>query len=397
VEYFLKNNLPAIFAIILYGVFSKKEIDDKEKVVVSYSFIVLLSILKILDIKIMLIILILISFLYFEVLINDYYKQKIIKKLRYKIVDFIYLLLFKYSFHFYLLSLTIISTTFENYIKLPRYQVLVYFSLIFLYVILYISNNDFELKSFTEIFTTLEKNIDFASFDKLEDRCKKILLYIEDKSYFERPHNYTIFCWDYIKYQINRINAILFKVENGLGKKHTLVSIFTFLKYSIKQFILQLTDIPRFIRRIYNGHSTIEMQLFRSISVNDGYKKKHQRKIAELIYTPIFFSGLKDYFKMNYKTVSDKYFKDYIIACYLKSALVFYNDKTYNNIYSLKENLKSKTFTKCDFLFYVLCLSGKLKKERLSEFGREYERYLYVFDIPIKELNLSIKKYQKLK
>ena len=91
-EYFFTNNLYIIFAFIIYSLYiSEKPKEINKRIIVIYSFISLLAFFNVLDIKIMLCIFIFISFLYFEILMNDYYKFKIIKKLRYKVIDFIYI------------------------------------------------------------------------------------------------------------------------------------------------------------------------------------------------------------------------------------------------------------------------------------------------------------------
>ena len=71
-DYFFTNNLYIIFALIIYSLFiSEKPKEINKKIIVVYSFISLLAFFNILDIKIMLYIFIFISFLYFEVLMEE--------------------------------------------------------------------------------------------------------------------------------------------------------------------------------------------------------------------------------------------------------------------------------------------------------------------------------------
>lgn len=388
-EYFFDNNIYMIFAFILYSILIKeKPNEENKKVIVIYSFIAMLSVFKILDIKKMLIICLLCLFIYFEILIDDYFKLKIIKKVRYKIFDFLYLLIFKYMFVLFVISLLIISNLLTNFIILPTLLKYLLFICIFLYIIFFICNNEFELYSFSHITETLNKKVNFGRFEPVKQKHAEILLYIEDKSFFDRPNNYTIVCWAYIKHRIYRVNNVLYKIRNNRLSTHKIVNIIRFIKYAFGQFIKQLQDLPKFIRRIFRGHSTIEMQLFRSVAVKSGYYKILQRKIAEYIYTPIFFAGLKDYYKLNYQKVSNGYYKNYILVCYLNFAPVFYKGRGYSNVYDMFNN--KKTLTNSDFLIYVLGLSGKLNSniETLTYYGD-------LFNIKAKQINKSLESIKK--
>lgn len=380
-EYFFNNNLYIIFAIFLLTYLCNNNIKDNKKIIIIYLFIILLTIFNILDLQKMILLFLICAFLYFEFLISDNYKLKIIRKIRYKIYDFIYLLLFKYLFGFYIICLFFLSDYFLEITKIPPLIMYVVVAFIMFQILLFISSNEFELSTFDETMNKLNNKINFGHYDELDKSKQKILLFIEDKSFFERPHSYTIICYDYIKYRINRINEVIAKIENAKGRKHKLTHIIKFIKYSFSQFIKQLEDLPTFLNRVINGHSTIEMQLFRSIAVKSGFTKKYQRKIAELVYTPMFFGGLKAYYKNNYDRVSDLYFKNFILAAYLKFAPVFYNKKIYANINEFFG--KRKKISDMEFLLYTLCLSGKLDRENSSQI---INYYISVFNLNKKSI-----------
>ena len=389
-EYFFENNIYIIFAIITLSFLCKPNYNDNKKIVIIYLFITMLAIFKILDLKIMLIIFLICFFLYFEFLIDDEFKLIIIKNFIYKIFDFIYLLTFKYLFIFYILDLFIISTSFSHLIYLPPFVKYSIFIIIFIIIISFITNNDFELTSFTKMVNKLNSKVDFGKYPKLDNDKKNILLFIEDRSFFDRPHSYTILCWDYIKYRINKINEVIQKIDDAKGRHHKIKNIWLFLKYAFKQIKKQMQDIPRFWKRIFYGHSTIEMQVFRSIAVKSGYTKKHLRKIAEIFYTPIFFRGLKNYYKLNNQKVSDIYYKNYILACYSNFSLVFYKGQRYANYYEFFKHLK--TINNTDFLLYVLCLSSKLdrlNKEKLLNY------YGLMLGLNKKDIAKSLKRLPK--
>lgn len=372
INYFTKN-LYVLFAMIIYTIFMNSNPKDKnKKIIVIYIFIVILAIFKILSIKIMLGIFLITFFLYFEILIDDYYKPIILKNPLYKLIDFLYLLILKYYFLFFVVLLLLISQKFNWVYEILNLNnswchtiVFFVFIVLFLLLIIIISGRSFELKSFSEMVENMKK-VDFDNFQILTDDKKRILFYLEDRTFESRKNSYTILCSTYIK------------------------------KYR-KKIIKLLKNPFKCFKYFKRGYSTIEMQLFRSISVRDGYEKKFIRKITELIYTPMFFKSFKNYLKLNYAKVSDNYYKDYIIACYLNWAIVFYNGHKFKNIKSLFAGIKGVP-SKSDFLFYVLCLSNKSSRISLNkeEFLNEFGYLVNKFDIKDTQLDKTIEKFTKI-
>lgn len=393
-EKFFENNIYVLFSIIIYYLLlSEKPKNDNQKIIVIYIFIAMLSIFNILDLKYMILILLLCTYIYFEFLIDDNFKYKILRKLLYKTIDFLYLVIIKYNILMYVVALIFISDSYNKMVNIPFIYNFIIFILILIKVISKITDNDFELFNFSEVYNQLNK-IKFSNYEKLNNDKIKILTTIEDKSFFERKEDYTFICWDFLKYRLNRINEVLQKVQDRKYYKHNLKNIIKFIKYVLRQLYYQLKDIENY-KNIIRGYSTIEMQLFRTIGVKNGYQKVFQRKVTEFIYTQLFFKGLKNYYKLNYTTVSNNYFKNLILVNYVEYAPVIIAGK-YIKISELW-NKKVNELNNSEFFLSILGLSGKIKKNNLNfnYIIDRYPTYISKFLLDEKELKKAIKELNK--
>ncbi len=399
-ESFFQNQIYVLFAIIIYYILINDQIiKESQKISIIYIFISCLSLFDILDLKPMMLIMLLIFFVYFEILYNDTYKVLIIKKIYHKFIDYFYLLVFRYNFLLYVFSLIFISESFLNKFNIPYNLNLIIFVVLLYYVLQKNVANQFELYSFDYIFEKMKKynfgNFALISYDKAE-----MIITIEDKSFFARKNDYTYICWDFLKYRIDRIREIVDIIQISKGYKHSFRKIVIFIKYVIKQCWYQLQEIIHSGGYLLRGYSTIDMQLFRTIAVKNGYEKKFQRKIAELIYSQLFFKGLRNYFKLNYTTVSSKRFKNYLLNNYLFYAPMYVNgkmipmEKFWNkDIYSINNS---------EFLLSVLCYPGRIDLNNLSNkyIFKNFYNYIDEFKIDKNEMKKAIddmkKCYKKL-
>ena len=155
---------------------------------------IVLSIFNILDYRYMLMIFVVCFFVYFEYLIEDNKKMKIIKTIPSKIIDSIYLLIMKYNFVIYCVLLYI----YKLFVNIHPILLTIILVILFLKLITKIITNDFETSDFTTIYNTLNKK-NFNDYKKLNESQKSILLYIEDKSFFIRKNSYTFISFEFIK------------------------------------------------------------------------------------------------------------------------------------------------------------------------------------------------------
>ena len=373
IESFFKDNVYVLFGILLYYLFNNERHKlDNSKIIVIYTIIIILGLFNTLNLYIMVGIFLFVFFFQYEILIDDYYKHKLIPSIYDKIVDTIYLLIFKYSFLCFLLLIYFINKIdmgiIYSFIKHPyniinfivNNNVLLFNSLsaivTFVYIILFISKNDLEFKTFDEIMEELNKQSSFGSFKILSFNKREILTYIEDKSFFYRDNSYNMISFRFIIFKIKQLINIF--ISKQMLEKDTTKN------KSIKYYVIK---IYKYVLSLWRGHSTIEMQLFRTIAIKNGFEKVIPRKFAELVYSQIFFKGLKKYYKTNYTVVSTERFRYFIIECYLNNALVFLGKNRYQSYYEL---FKRRKISDCDFLFYVLSLSGKLDKTDILKNNR---------------------------
>lgn len=382
-EQLFNNYSYVIFGIILLSLFMKKEIDnDYKKIIISYILMFLLEVFNILDIKYLICIFLLCSFLYFEILINDEFKNKILRNVLYKVIEWIYLLLFRYHFLTYII--VIILASINNFVLLLLAIVLLFIAII------KISTYEFDIYNYTEMYNRLIETADFANFEKFAGDKENIITYLEDRSFYDRMNDYTYLCWDFLKYRLNRINDIVVKKNKGKEylKHHRIRDI---VIYIIKQCIYQFKDSKSSFKLLWSGHSTIEMQLFRTIAVKDGYNNKYKRKFAEYFYTQLFFKGLKRYLKTKYQTVSNLRFKNYILYCYISIAPVFLNGKVYNNITKLFKK-RVNNMTNEELVIGVLGFSNKFKYGlKQNIFTKRFGNYYKYFNLSKSKMDLVLK------
>lgn len=395
-EVFFENQIYVIFGLIIYYLLmNDKPAKDSQKMIVVYIFIAMLAIFNILDIKYMLIIMLLCLFVYLEFLIDDEYKHKIIRKLRYKFVDFIYLVVSKFYIIEFTLCLFLVSNRFEKLIDIPVWSKVLLFLLFLIYILRKLDNDDFELHSFTDIYKKINE-INFNDFSKISEYKEDILTGIEDRSFFIRENDYTFLCWNFVKYRLNRIEEIILKVQEKKNEKNKIMYVFRFIWYVLKKLVYQIRDLKQNFKKFWRGYSTIEMQLFRTVAIKNGYKKVFRRKITELIYAQLFFKGLKDHYKLNYQIVSSGYYKKFIMANYLAVAPIMTGGK--NKLIQDFWNKKPSELTDEEFFLTILCLSGKLKKKKFNYnyIVKNYSYYITVLGIKKTKLRGAVKKMENL-
>lgn len=383
-EQIIKNNMLIIFAFCIYYILnSDKPSSINKKMILCYLFVIIVRVLNVLDLKYAMIIFGTITFVYLEFIIDDNFKMKVFRNYLHKIVDYFFLMLFKFKLLYFLLLLFLLSHTYQSIIanyyifNISNWIIVV---VILPYLLSKVSDSDFNLHSYDTIRKKLDEHIYYGEFSnqRLEGIKREILLYHEDRTFFKREDKYTLLCKYYFKYQIglletsyisfikkgNKMKRFVFYFKKILKKTLNLLNMF--LKYILEGKPLR-------------GFSTIEMQLLRTTAICEGYHSKPRtRKIFELIYTPIFFKGLKNYFRRNYKIVSNEYFRNYILAEYIYFAPIFVNGKMFNNMLELWDVKTVKNLSNEQFFLSVLGLCGKL---HFDNEANEYFISCHLFEI----------------
>lgn len=416
------------FFTILYIFISSEIKKDENKIILVYMIIFAISYLNILDKKIMIICFLVISFLFFEIFSKDEYKTKIIRSLWHKVIDYLYLMIAKYR----ILSFVILILPFTDWfnkiiVREEKHMLLIPVILLFLrifkikqafiitlvwglvciynipyltleslliistviflfYLSIEISSNDFEIHTFSKIVGDLGS--DFGYYKPLCEVKEKILIELEDKTFFKRKNDYTILCFSYFNYKLGYDQSAM---PNKLNKKTKIIInyISTVLKL-FKIIIIKLFNLCR-------GYSTIEMQLLRQIAIKDGYEKIYKRKPFEFVYAQLFFKGLKNYFKLNYKKVSDDYYKKYIMLKHGEFAPMFIYGRFVKSVKTFWE-VPAINLTNEEFFLTVLTYHNGLPNDTFLDYDylvNKYGCYKFFEFLKSKKLKVAIKEFKK--
>lgn len=357
----------------------------KEKFILSYLLLILLRFLGLLSIKFILFFIIPFYFIFIELIFNKKKNKVIISNPFFYIIDYLYIMIFKFHILGFLLSLFVISEYYYSNVIFVfpdceiTYYILGILSLvIYLYTINKISFNKFNTLSFNEIVDKMENILSFKDYkhDYRLDDFIQILSWYEDRSFLARKNNYNLINFSFIKYKFNKVfNRRVNKIYNikiiGIILKYIVTiliiifKIFRNIIYKIRNICVVIYKIIRKKRKLYSirsiirGYSTIEMQLLRTLALKDGYENTIQRKLFEIIYTDIFFKSLKNTFRYYYYGNLKEY-KFYLLELYIRVAPTFINNKRYNNINLLfKDRNNLFELTNEEFFLFTLGLSNK--------------------------------------
>lgn len=401
----------------------------KTKVSILYIIFFLLFITRQYNMSTLLIIFLLILFIFLEFIYLDEFARKILKNPIFLLLDFLYKIVFEYKILYFMFSIFICSEQLRNIIKNFVYNDFFkkYWNLIFEYklgnqydiVVLLIAvvtlfigvikcfNNEFDTCNFTEIKNKMDKIKMFSNFrknTKLYD-FSNMLIHREDRSYFLRNNSYSWLSFEFIKYRLYRMYEycldnyfisvkILKYVVNSLilftyMTLKFLKLLFKSIHFLIKIFykvIIRRNKIKKYMR----GYSTIEMQLIRTLAVNDGYSSHIlQRKAYEFIYSTIYFKSLLKYYEYHQYSNTEE-FKYYLIYLYIRVAPAKINGRVYKNILSLYRKNKINDITMEEFYIWTFAISfRKINKDLIIQ------EYIDMFQLDKKKLRSVISRLNK--
>lgn len=353
-ETILSGNTFLLYFMGLLYILINKDFDKCQKIVMIYVFVYSLKIFNIIDLKVLFIGLTIVSFLYIEFLSEDNVKNILLCNIIYKIIDYMYKLIFEYSAVYFCGSLILMSNIIQ--IDLPIIQLLnryipiigIKINIISLLLVLYAINNitsqKFETYSFKHIKQKMDEiniwnNVKSNNIDSLK---LNMLIDVEDKSYFIRENTYNFLSFEFIKYKIKRgIRKLKYvNIDKNILKKVT---------------ILPIKNTKKYIR----GYSTIEMQIIRTLGIKSGYENHiFCRKIYEIIYSKIFFTSLRRYMNKLYLDTSGCCtFKEYLLMIYIKIAPIKLNNTKYSNMLKAWNSNDIRQISDEQFFISILGLS----------------------------------------
>lgn len=424
-------NIYFILFLIISYIFISKIVIDKEKMqfkmIIIYIFLYIVIICSVINIKEIIIFTIFITFIFLEFITNDNFFVKNAKKPSYYILDYVYKMLFEYKILYFFISIILISKTFENlsrhiyvYLNLNKIfyftkwnttdiytSITIFLSLLFLIIgLIKIMNEEFETLNISEIKEKMEGIKPFENFssNKKLYNFSKMLIFKEDKSFFEREDSYNWMSIPFVIYRLKRTYNYCqdYRLSNikYIGKLMHIVICFIYIilkcivlisKISFKILKASINIILRkhSISDYFRGYSTIEMQLVRTLAVQHGYSSNvYKRKIYEMVYSQIYFASLKNYYCYHKYSNVDEY-RYYLIYLYIRIAPVNINGKEFKTILEMYNKLEINEIEVEEFYVWTLGLSHrwvdinlldsetvkifKMKKKYLKELINKYE------------------------
>lgn len=202
----MENLLSSNSLILLFWIIISFIVDSGKKpyvvVIMTYIMIFIANFFDVVATFPSIFITILALYIYFEIFCDDV-KRKIMKNIIYKLIDFLYLIFFQYSFFLFavaiFLSTSFVSSCLEEYINFYLIKFLSFCAMF--WSCTNISSQNYLIHTFDEIKNKFDKISTYREFIVKNKciKCSDSVLQIEDKNYFIRGDKYTLFNWFYFK------------------------------------------------------------------------------------------------------------------------------------------------------------------------------------------------------
>ncbi len=371
-EQLFGDNLIIIYFIVGLGIICYSNFNTQQRIMLMYTITYVCCFLNILDSKVALVMMSFLLFIYLEYLTEDYYKLKIIRKIPYKIVDSMFLMIFQYYYVFFICAVLLQTDYARMLIGWRRYGEICKAAsfLMAFFCIHETSIQRFETLTITDMMKVINENPVYQfPYNEIEADKYTILTEIEDKSYFDRKNSYNFFSLEFVKYRILRFRTYI-KCYHGKEKLKRVINV-----------VEHYAVVTKHIR----GYSTIEMQLIRNIGLRTGYNCVIRRKIFEFVYTKIFFSSLKQFFIDNYYN-NRSHYKEYLLWLYFRVVKTKINGKAIQPASKAFINDKMESWSKEGIFIVCMGLSGK---------GNEYYSYSPYYEI-IQDNDMDERKITKM-
>ncbi len=361
----MENLLSSNSLILLFWIIISFIVDSGKKpyvvVIMTYIMIFIANFFDVVATFPSIFITILALYIYFEIFCDDV-KRKIMKNIIYKLIDFLYLIFFQYSFFLFavaiFLSTSFVSSCLEEYINFYLIKFLSFCAMF--WSCTNISSQNYLIHTFDEIKNKFDKISTYREFIVKNKciKCSDSVLQIEDKNYFIRGDKYTLFNWFYFKriFRICNLKKTINHIRMSIKSTKTDITF--------KTIRLKIVKLIKSVKRIIRGYSTIEMQLMRTIAIKEGYGYTFRRKIFEIIYSKLFFDSLCKYYKnCNCDT---RYFKGYLLFIYINTAKIMI-DKN-DVLKKIREKIRTNSeYTKEELFILTLSFSGKLMRDNVFQ------------------------------
>lgn len=381
-EGLLTNNIFFVYLLGILVIINYEVFEKRQKIAIIYACSFGLTFNSDLRCILIMLLLLFILFLYEEYLNEDLIKIKYVTKIRYKILDFLYMYVAQYKLIYVIGAIILKSNVCRNFVsgllkKCEILQISVENILIVVAVLMLIIcvhkmfNNPIELKNFQQINQKFNEypyyQLPLKNEEKREKLFEKLELVadIEDYTFFRREKTYSCFSLEFVSIiiskkkrkrhevktvKVNWISCISGRIKSFFTWRNLLLffkrkhKIYVFIKYVRKVSIgincfvaYRLNCVSHKVKRYIRGYSTIEMQLIRILAFKKGLKMGKPgtwqdvyliiiRKIYEIVYAPIFFYGHKKYLGI---TIERDFYRYYLVYIYLHTVQTNLNGRVY--------------------------------------------------------------------
>ena len=359
-EVLFNGDIIFVFFFAMIAIYNYSDLKEYQRMSIIYITVYSLMITKIIGIKLAIIFITVTMFCFLEILTKDETKFKIIVNPIYKIIDCLYLSFFQYSFLEMLLAIVLWHASFKSFSN----EIVIAFRILSIVMIIiavtHTLQQKFVINSFNEMYKIfMEFPINKVDFNKKLDEACLILVSIEDRTYYERK-GYTFL-------SINAIKCII-------RRKLTCYKFSDKLKYTYsagKKFLRSLLREDR-------GYSTIPMQLVRAIGIKRGYNYKYRRKIFEILYSRMFFDGVKRMLNED-KVAKRENIKKYYLYIYFHTVNTFLGDATFSkflNAFDMQyKNKNKKDIYECSNEgIFIACMGLSKRANKIN--GNNIDYYL---------------------
>ena len=406
-ELFLNNYLLLYFFTLV--MFLKPEtMQTNQKIFIAYLFAYLVDLTNKISTSYVVIITLLCLFLLLEYFVKSEFKLIVMTKAKYKLLDFSYLMFAQYALVRFLIVIFFNSSFFSSLlqsfsIELPAFIILIMQVLLMFSVSNTVFSLRWEIEELDKVKQKLEENMKIYDMPDEFNYVKfDIVARLEDKSYYCRKKCGSVFTIEYLtKYLYPRIKNMICSISARVIKwPNNDLSIGNRICFFIRNIIEYLNKVyyvfKRIILSLKRGHSTIEVQLIRSIGIKNGYTRKRiniiKRKIFEIIYSKIVFISLQEFYE-RYLYANSNRMKDFLMYNYLRYAKSVLLEET--NIGLEKVFNKDISYLNEDELFigtlsfsnYSLNKDKILKNAEIYNYSISEENIDSILNV-LKELNM---------
>lgn len=357
-EALFNGNIIFIFFFAMIAIYNYSDLREYQRIAIIYITVYSLSLTGILDTILAIVFLFVSMFCFLEILTEDETKFKILVNPLYKVLDCLYLSFSQYAFFTVLAAIILCNDYLKNLFLASKF---IFTGLSVLMIIVAITNilrQKFVINSFNEMYKVfIDFPINKVNFDQKLNEASSILVSIEDRTYYERK-GYTFL-------SINAIKCIL-KHKTQYDKfskkvKYVCKAGKTFVKNALKE---------------NRGYSTIPMQLIRALGVQRGYNCAYRRKAFEIIYSKMFFDGVKRLLNEDLVSKREK-IKEYYLYIYFHTVNIFLGDATFSkflNAFDMqyeKKNIKDIYDCSNEGIF-VACMGLSKRADKINKDNIDY-------------------------